>query len=75
MRKILGALVLAISLLAGTVGPVLGHNMALTLSNGTCVLVPHNAGNTSPAPVPSGLSVANPLTDAIVSVSHGGSCP
>ncbi|MBI4329087.1 MAG: hypothetical protein HY685_04385 [Chloroflexi bacterium] len=75
MRKLVLALVLAGALLAATAAPALAHDMTLTLSDGTCVVVPDAAGNPGPGPNPSGLSLANPLTDAIVSVVHdGGSC-
>lgn len=73
-RLVLG-MILAIALLVSTVAPALAHDMTLTLANGTCVLVPHAAGNPGPAPVTSGLSRANPGSDAIVSVVHGGNCP
>lgn len=78
MRLAIG-MILAISLLASTVASAFAHDMAVTLANGTCVLVPHAAGNPGPAVpasgVSTGLSRANPKTDAIVSVVHGGSCP
>ncbi len=75
MRRLVLAVIVAGSILAGTAAPVLAHDMAVTFQNGKCVLIPHAAGNPGPAPVPSGISVANPKTDAIVSAAHGGNCP